>query len=259
MPEGHLLHRYARLHEAKLAGEVVAVSSPQGRFDDAQRLDGLVLERAEAYGKHLFHDYSDGSTVHVHLGMQGLFLHFDPPAPIAKAQVRMRVASSRLVADLIAPARCERIDVRARAARIAKLGPDPLRADADRERALEAMAARAKPIGALLLDDTVVAGVGNVLRAEVLSQCRISPTRRGCELSRGELETIWSTLVATMQRAVEDGRILSVVPDGVDRATVPEADTRLVYQATCRRCGTPVETTSIGGRTSYRCPSCQPA
>ena len=58
MPEGHTLHRLARLHRRRFAGSPVAVSSPQGRFAaDAAQIDGRVLVRTEAYGKHLFHHY----------------------------------------------------------------------------------------------------------------------------------------------------------------------------------------------------------
>lgn len=259
MPEGHLIHRYAREHASGLTGEALSVSSPQGRFTAAKKLDGRRIERVEAFGKHLFHVWSDGSIVHVHLGQRGVFLHFTPPAPPPFPQVRMRVSSSRLTADLIAPARCERLDTEQASRIVDRLGPDPLRSDADPELALSAIASRDAPIGALLLDQSILAGVGNVLRAEVLFLCRIDPARPGRELSRVELYGIWSTLVDVMRAAALDGRILTVVPHDADRATIPEREARFVYrQESCRRCSAPVRTAHIGGRTSYSCPRCQP-
>ena len=103
MPEGHTLHRLARLHQRRYAGAAVAVSSPQGRFAAAaSAVDGQVLRRASAWGKHLFHHYVGGSTVHVHLGLYGTFTEWarSPdeamPAPvgqeIGRASCRERVS-----------------------------------------------------------------------------------------------------------------------------------------------------------------------
>ena len=77
MPEGHTLHRLARLHQKRYAGGPVAVSSPQGRFTDAAAVDGAVLRRASAWGKHLFHHYAHGPVVHVHLGLYGVFTEWE--------------------------------------------------------------------------------------------------------------------------------------------------------------------------------------
>lgn len=258
MPEGHLLHRYAREHASALTGEPLSVSSPQGRFADARKLDGRILERVEAFGKHLFHVWDDDSIVHVHLGQRGVFLHFPPPFPPPFPQVRMRLSGSRLTADLIAPSRCERLDPEQASRIVDRLGPDPLRSDADPERAFATILTRDAPIGALLLDQSILAGVGNVLRAEVLFLCGIDPTRPGRTLSRADLDAIWSTLVDVMRAAAVDGRILTTVPPDADRATVPERETRFVYrQERCRRCDAPVRTFTLGGRTAYSCPRCQ--
>ena len=74
MPEGHTLHRLARRHQQRLAGAVVRVSSPQGKFAaGAARVDGRVLLRSQAWGKHLLHDYEGELSVHVHLGLYGTF------------------------------------------------------------------------------------------------------------------------------------------------------------------------------------------
>ncbi|WP_460015525.1 DNA-formamidopyrimidine glycosylase family protein, partial [Mycobacterium avium] len=95
MPEGHTLHRLARLHQRRYAGAPVAVTSPQGRFAEAAAVvDGRVLRRTSAWGKHLFHHYAGGPIVHVHLGLYGSFSEWerpgDGPLPDPVGQVRMR-------------------------------------------------------------------------------------------------------------------------------------------------------------------------
>ncbi len=256
MPEGHVLHRLAcELRE--LVGSPVGVSSPQGRFPDAGLLDGRVLQAAEAYGKHLFLRF-DPSVVHVHLGMQGKFLRLTPPPP-PRPQVRLRLLGAEVAWDLIAPSRCELLSAGEAAGLVARSGPDPLEADADPELVWKHLQGHAGPVGAALIDQSVIAGVGNVLRAEVLLLTGVRPERPVGNLSRPEFDHLWSTLRSMMQRAVEEGRILSLeTPASVERTTLPEADGRYVYkQSHCRRCGTPVVVSSVGGRSAYACPRCQ--
>jgi formamidopyrimidine-DNA glycosylase len=106
----------------------------------------------------------------------------------------------------------------------------------------------------------VLAGVGNVFRAEILHACRIAPTRPASRLTDSELDAVWTGLQVMMGRGVADGRIITVdVPEGGDRQAVPEAASRRVYkQARCYDCGTPVVSATLNGRTSYSCPRCQP-
>src|SRR5262249_61107572 len=94
MPEGNTIHRFARQHTRDFGGRRVAASSPQGRFArEARRLDGRRFLRAEAYGKHLFHHWSGGLVVHVHLGMAGWVYPPRAPAPEPRPPGRMRVGT----------------------------------------------------------------------------------------------------------------------------------------------------------------------
>ncbi|MGZ6988224.1 MAG: DNA-formamidopyrimidine glycosylase family protein, partial [Thermoanaerobaculia bacterium] len=128
MPEGNTIHRLARIHTRDLAGRRIAVSSPQGRFaKEAKRLDGRRFLRADAYGKHLFHHWSGGLVVHVHLGMAGWFYRHRDRIPTPRPTVRMRLATRGLALDLIGPPTCEVIPEFARRALLARLGTDPLR------------------------------------------------------------------------------------------------------------------------------------
>ncbi len=258
MPEGHVVHRLAGDLAADLGGRRLSASSPQGRFAaEAARVDGAVLRRTDAYGKHLFVGLSSGEQLHVHLGMQGKWLRVADPARPALPQVRLRLATEAVAWDLIAPSRCELLAEAAVAALVHTLGPDPLRSDADAESAVAALRAASGTIGAALLDQSVVSGVGNVFRSEALHAVGIAPKRPCRELSTSEARALWDELRRMMTQAVEDGRIVTV--DVPDRAAVPEAEARKVYkQAHCRDCGTPVVTSTVGGRTAYHCPREQP-
>src|SRR5699024_11286433 len=95
MPEGHTLHRLARLHHQRYAGQVVRVDSPQGRFTTgAAAVDGALLERAEAHGKHLFHVYAEDRVVHLHLGLYGKFTEHKPPVLKPRGKVWIRITGS---------------------------------------------------------------------------------------------------------------------------------------------------------------------
>ncbi|MEY4172921.1 MAG: hypothetical protein RI900_86, partial [Actinomycetota bacterium] len=108
MPEGHTIHRIAKDHSPLLAGHTVRVSSPQGRFAaDAALVDGVVLERIEAYGKHLFYWWQNGLVGHVHLGLFGKFrIHRGDREPEPIGAVRMRMSTGLATIDLAGPTDC---------------------------------------------------------------------------------------------------------------------------------------------------------
>jgi endonuclease-8 len=259
VPEGHTLHRLAGELE-ELVGQRVEAASPQGRFA-AERVDGALVTGVEAFGKHLLVDTADGLTVHVHLGMRGKLLRFAPVTGAPLKQVRLRLATGDVAWDLIAPSTCELLDAEGRAALVAGLGPDPLRPDADVGEARRRLQAYRGSVAAALMDQAVLAGVGNVFRAEVLHAVRMAPERPAGGVTDAEFAALWSRLQTMMAQGVADGRIITVdVPDGLDRLDVPEAVSRRVYKRdACADCGTPVATSTVQGRTAYACPSCQPA
>ena len=166
MPEGHTIHRIARDHQRHLAGDEVEVSSPQGRFaKEASRLDGRELEGVEAKGKHLLYHFTGAGYVHIHLGLYGKFRLSKQPLKPPRGQVRLRVIGSRYGFDLNGPNRCELMGNDARKALLARLGEDPLRRDADPDRVWDRVSKSRSAIGGLLLNQSVISGVGNIYRA----------------------------------------------------------------------------------------------
>ncbi|HVL99615.1 MAG TPA: DNA-formamidopyrimidine glycosylase family protein [Egibacteraceae bacterium] len=133
MPEGHTTHRLAREHRRELAGRTVAVASPQGRFAaGAARLDGRILCDVEAHGKHLFYRWDGGGdTLHVHLGLVGTFRTFRGDVRPPGAATRLALRTDEVAVYLAGPMACELLDAGEEQAVRARLGPDPLRRDAD--------------------------------------------------------------------------------------------------------------------------------
>jgi len=263
MPEGHTIHRIVKDHSPLLVGGPVVVSSPQGRFAaDAELVNGVTLERIEPYGKHLFYWWANGLVGHVHLGLFGKFRVSRGPGPFpVEGQVRMRLATDTGTIDLAGPTDCSIGSADDRDAIVARLGPDPLRRDAKPDVALQRMARSKLPIGAVLLDQKVLAGIGNVYRAEALFVNGIHPQRITNTCTADELRAVWDTLAAMLRQGVKDNRIVTV-----DRRQVPippgkfrRGDTTYVYhRELCLKCGSTVQTVKLGGRSCYFCPTCQP-
>ncbi|MEO5725126.1 MAG: DNA-formamidopyrimidine glycosylase family protein [Ilumatobacteraceae bacterium] len=263
MPEGHTIHRLARDHSKLLVGGQVAVSSPQGRFaGDAALVDGAELHRIEAYGKHLFHYWSTGHVGHIHLGLFGRFrvaLGDSDPDPVG--EVRMRLQSDRATVDLSGPTACSISTIEERDAIVARLGPDPLRRDAIPQLAIARMAASRQPLGALLLDQRVLAGVGNVYRAEALFINGIHPQRAGIESTEKQLQDLWDTVTGMLRQGVRDNRIITLDRKefAVPRRPLRRGEATYVYHRDlCLHCGSAIQTVELGGRPCYYCPTCQP-
>jgi endonuclease-8 len=264
MPEGHTIHRLAREHNAALARRPLRLSSPQGRFaSDAALLDGRVLDKVQPYGKHLFYVFGD-DVVHVHLGIYGVFERHERPFPAPRGAVRLRMHTDETLVDLRGPTVCERIGLDGRDAILARLGPDPLDPKADPERLWRKVSRRETPIGTLLLDQSALAGVGNVYRAEALYVLGIAPHRPANTLSRNEFDALWATLVRMLRTGVRLGRIVTTEPADRERprGRPSDEDRHYLWRRTdlpCRRCGTPVRTVVLGARNAYWCPGCQPS
>lgn len=263
MPEGHTLHRLARLHHQRYAGAPVLVTSPQGRFDDgADAVNGRLMRRATAWGKHLFHEYEGGLIVHVHLGLYGTFTEQALPMAAPVGQVRMRMQGAEYGTDLRGPTACELINRHEVDDIVARLGPDPLRRASDPSRAWQRISKSRRPIGALLMDQSVIAGVGNVYRNELLYRHLIDPHRPGTQVGEDEFDAAWTDLVALMKRGVSTGKIITVrrQDDKGAPSYRPGRPRTYVYRRAgepCRVCGTPVLTEVMEGRNLFWCPTCQ--
>ncbi|MEP7332661.1 MAG: DNA-formamidopyrimidine glycosylase family protein [Terracoccus sp.] len=283
MPEGHTIHALADRLGRAFGGHVVAASSPQGRFTEgARRLDGKFVDDADAVGKHLFVGIGD-ETLHVHLGLIGSFTvkplcGLEPPP--ARGALRLRMLSEAHVADLRGPIVCELVDAERRDAIKASLGPDPIDPTSDSHRAWNRIHLRRKTIAELLMDQTVVAGVGNVYRCEVLHRHRVNPFTLGTQLRQATWLALWDDLSRLMPLGVAFSQILTMedqvvqaeamVHDGSVAAITNESTGERLggfferrfaaYKRAgeaCPRCSKRLRAKEIAGRRLYWCANCQ--
>lgn len=268
MPEGHHLHWLADQLTQAFAHGPVRVSSPTGRFEaEAAQLDGQTAERGEAWGKQLFVEFPGERFIHIHLGLIGKLDVVDNVGQSPVGQVRLRLANERRLADLRGATACD-LWTRAQVeACVAKLGPDPLRPEADPERAWTKIHRSTKPIGALLMDQSVIAGIGNVYRAELLFRHRIDPMRPGNTLRRRQWDAMWDDLVVLMRDGFIKNRIDTVraehMPEAMGRPPRVDDHGGEVYvyrraQMPCHVCGSTVRIADLEGRNLFWCASCQP-
>ena len=273
MPEGHTLHRLATALDAAFAGHPVRVSSPQGRFSEsAALLDGRPFEGAESWGKHLWVHFAHDDLIHVHLGLYGKFdvLRDAPTVPPPVGQVRLRLVQADgedavSYADLRGATACELQTQEQREALVDRLGPDPLRPDADPDLAWQRIRRSRAPVAGLLMDQSVIAGIGNVYRAELLHRHRIDPFRPGASLRVGRWRSMWDDLVELMADGVRTGRIDTVRPEHLTDEERDDPGPRrghsYVYRRAgepCRVCGSKVRTQVLQTRNLYWCAKCQP-
>lgn len=261
MPEGHTIHRIARDHASEFIDQTLKVSSPQGRFEeDAKKINGKRLVDVEAHGKHLCYVLSNRKRLHIHLGLYGKFRLHKLPPPDPKGAVRIRVIGKEKAFDLNGPNCCELISTKDWNAIQARLGPDPLRSDADPELVWKRIQGSRSAIGKLLMDQAVVAGVGNVYRAEVLFVQGIHPERKGNELTRQEFDSLWARLVELLNIGVKYNRIIIADPKeiGKPRSRMSRDERLLIYKhKVCSRCDGPVDWWELGARKAYACKRCQ--
>jgi endonuclease-8 len=184
-----------------------------------------------------------------------------PPEPIG--QVRVRLLTPVAVADLRGPTVCEVQTIEEVDATIAKLGPDPL-VDPDGEARFVANVRRRNvAIGQLLMDQEVVAGIGNVYRAELLFRARLDPYTPGKNVPTDVARALWRDWATLLNAGVESGLMLTMdglEGDDLERAKASRDDRHWVYHRTgepCRVCGTPIATAALAGRNLYWCPKDQ--
>ncbi|MBD5787242.1 Fpg/Nei family DNA glycosylase [Cellulosimicrobium terreum] len=213
-----------------------------------------------------------------------------PPPP--RGAVRVRLVAEHAVADLTGPTACEVVTEEEKRAVEDRLGPDPVRGarpgEPDpREAFVGAVRRSRSPVGLLLMNQDVVAGVGNIYRAESLFRAGLDPRRPGRDVPAEILRDLWDDLVVLMRDGTRTGAIVTTRPEDRDASAaraggavgpagtgrrrvrqntdegpdaVPADEAFYVYHRDglpCRVCGDPVLVQELAGRSLYRCSTCQ--
>lgn len=278
MPEGHVIHRLADEFTRIFGTQRLHITSPQGRFaTEAALVDGSRLERAEAFGKHLFLHFdaaSDEHIIYIHLGLIG-HLRFEDREKVW-GQIRLRIEAladdgssedtTNLAANLRGPQWCRLITDEEYAIAVGKIGEDPIRDDANPRQVWAKVQRSKRSIGSLLMDQKLFAGVGNIYRAEVLFRHQQSPFTPGNAIDRNVFFAMWEDLVVLMRQGVVDGEINTVrdehTPEVMHRPARDDEHGGEVYVYRragddCYVCGSDIAMKAYEGRNLFWCPTCQ--
>jgi endonuclease-8/formamidopyrimidine-DNA glycosylase len=287
MPEGHSIHRIARHFDEVFVNQTLRLSSPQGRFTaGAKLLDGHRAVASEAYGKHWFLYFDHELVLNVHLGMYGAWTfggtqyssigaprkigededHDDAAVELTEPRptTRVRIIGDHAWADLIGAAVCRTLTLAEAQDVIDKIGPDPLRDDADPQRFYDVAAKTRRRIGAILMDQKVIGGIGNIYRAEGLFRLGLNPHAPASSLSPQVHEAIWQDQVSLLHVGVETGKIITTKPAHRPGVSLDEAfpdHANYVYKRQgqqCLVCGNDsIIVEPLEARKLYWCTVCQ--
>jgi endonuclease-8 len=265
MPEGHSIRHFANVHDDCFQGLTVKASSPQGRFDEgAEAIDGKTFVGTSTHGKHLFFHFAEHDhIVHIHLGLYGWFSVRKNRGGKPKQSARLRLENASFISELVGPTKCNYITTQELQNACAKLGPDPLHDDVDPQAMFDKIQSSKKSIASLLMNQSVVAGIGNVYRAELLFLEKLDPFMPGREVPSESLTNIWNNASVLMTDGATDGMIRTVAPQHLTEAEASDHKYNqysYVYKRhtlPCRICGTTVLIDEVDGRKLYWCKKCQ--
>lgn len=186
-----------------------------------------------------------------------------PPEP--RGQVRVRLLNDLVCADLRGPTACEVLTPSEVDAVLHRLGPDPANANtpAERDRFVERAIKKRTPIGLVLMDQQIIAGIGNVYRAEILFRAGLDPHTPANTIDRSQLVAIWDDWAYLLGIGIRVGQMITI--DGLEgeayrRALIDRDERHWVYKldgSPCKRCGTNILLEEMGHRKLYWCPTCQ--
>ena len=274
MPEGDTIFRAAAaLHRALAGDRVVRFETGfahLARVHDDEPITGRTVERCESMGKHLLIWLTGHLVLRTHMRMNGSWHLYRPgegwQRPASDMRVRLDTAAWVAVAFNVPVAEFLHGRDIPRSKALATLGPDFLSATFDRAEALRRLgAAGARPIAEALLDQRVVAGIGNVFKSEVLFLCGIHPDRPASAITDAERATLIDTAALAMRANIRPDAGAGIVTYRGLRRTTRQArpsDQLWVYGRAgkpCRRCGTVIESSKRGtdARATFWCGRCQ--
>ena len=272
MPEGPetrlAADRIAKAIQGRAADEVFFAFESLQPF--RKKLTGQQVERIDTRGKAMLTRFSGGLSVYTHNQLYGRwYIMGDGKMPRTQRQLRFSVRAGDQRALLYSASDIEVLTPAQEASHpfLGRLGPDLLSESpppAEIANRIEDSRFRGRQLGALLLDQSFVAGLGNYLRAEILFEARIHPRCRGKDCTAEERQQIAQQIVSVTRRAyrtrgitLAEEHVTALKKKGVKRS----AYRHWVYDRRglpCRRCETQVVTENIGGRNCFWCPQCQP-
>ena len=259
MPEGHTIHRAAIEHHKVLAGAKLKIHSPQGRFaEGARQLSGKLCIAVEAFGKHLIYRFEPGHALHIHLGLFGKIRKHKLPLEQPRGAVRVRLISDTHAIDINGPSICEVLNIEELTKLTARIGPDVLRPDANPDRAFKRIAKSKSSVGSLIMNQSVMAGIGNIYRSEILWRQAVHPETPGKNIDRETFDRIWNDAKALLTLGVKHNAIVTKRGAGRSKGKYRE-DFNIFAKDTCPDCKGDIRLLEINGRRAFVCENCQPS
>ena len=271
MPEGDTIFRTARTLDRALAGRVVtkfeSVYPQLTRADADAPIAGRIVERVEARGKHLLMWFSNDVVLRTHMRMHGSWHIYRPGERWQRPKHEMRIAieteAIHAIAFGVPDAELAPADVIERGHAIGTLGPDPLADDFDADEAVRRLSERTdRAIADALLDQSAIAGIGNVYKSEVLFAGRINPFTEVRILAREQIAELVAIAV-TLLRANVTERPAAFAGRRTTNRMDPSARLWVYGRGgqPCRRCGAAIAQAKQGSfaRVTYWCERCQPS
>lgn len=226
-------------------------------MEGATLIDGEICCGVEAFGKHLLYQFANGLSLHIHLGLFGKFKTQKVPAREPVGAVRVRMESLTHVVDINGPNSCELLTPDERATLTKRIGPDVLRKDADPGLAYARISKSKAAIGLLLMDQSVLAGIGNIYRTEILWRCQVNPHVPGKTIDPGTFDMLWADAVLLLEIGVKNNAIITV--DGVAKSRSRYGERVNIFNKPhCPRCHGEITRIDIATRRAFFCAICQP-
>lgn len=219
-------------------------------------LDGAICEGTGAVGKHLLYHFSNGQTLHIHLGLGGYFVCHEQPVDPPRDVTRCRLECATHAIDIIGPNTCEVMPTDTMPMFTLRYGADLLADPPDPDRAIAAISKSRAPIARLLMDQKVISGIGNIYRAEILWLRKLNPMTRGVDIPESDLRDLWNEMRALLQLGVQTNSIITNGDAPKTGQDVRER-TNIFGKDACPRCKSQIEKSKLSGRTLYHCPTCQ--
>jgi endonuclease-8 len=251
------------------AGDITAdatMASANGRMGQTNQRGTLATDTVVGEQEDSLHSIGAPRRTRLRMAEQeklGAPIESFPPEPVG--QVRVRLLTDVSVADLRGPTACEVLQPEQVATIIAGLGPDPLvhKGKAAEEAFVTVVRRKPTPIGLLLMDPSVVSGIGNVYRAELLFRAKLNPHTPGKSVPEEAVRALWRDWKKLLTIGVQTGQMMTMDRLGKTRyaaALANRGDRHWVYKRAglpCRVCGTNIVMEDAGGRNLYWCPFCQ--
>ncbi len=223
------------------------------------QIAGQKITALSRRGKYLFFHLSGGAVLVMHMKMTGSLLVNPSDARFTRAVLHL---DNGVAVHFHDPRKFGKMWLeKSTDAVVNQLGPEPIDKDFTPVILADILSKRSAPIKPILLDQSIIAGIGNMYADEALFEAKIHPEKPACKLTKTEIQRLYDAIRLVLQKALKKkgASVRNYIrPDGQPGAAHDEFSVAHGVGKTCPRCGTPIKRIVVRGRGTYLCPKCQP-